>query len=782
MVKSTLREVTFLILAATLLAACNGSVSPTALPAVEVSPTSPCPSSGEITKSLATPQPSEVLIELAWEGGFTRPELASAFGRVSEFSLLPDGSAYYIDPPELDKAQVMLARLTPAEMDALVQRVLDLGFERLESYTDACQPQPDGTCMCVTDAGESVLRVRLPDGDLREIRNYYAFANDPEALMAIRTLLEGYRHPQAEPFTPDGATVFIRTVPKSPGLPILDSPLHPAWLAGGALDASCVSVLSGGDLQALLAVTKRNLGDFYFRVADADQVYNVYLVPWLPAVDYADLIASSGQACAPFEMPTSLLTLDNTEWVLTSLNGHSPVEGSAITLTFYQDNYMEGNAGCNSYGVDYTTGDGEFHVPRIHRTEQECEVPEGTMQQEAAYFDALASAVTYRATEDRLEFANTDSTLILVYARKLPPTVDLALRDTEWILMELRGKDLLAGSRITLNLAKEGFEGYAGCNNYGGEYEEADAGNWTTSSVWLTAMDCGQPALMDQERAFVAALGDGTAYRRANGRLEIVNARGEAILVFARKEEFVTQPSDLVGTAWRLVSIDGDSLIEDTTITLAFYGEHVLGGYAGCRAYVATYRAEGDDLNLLTEAMFDAGCSMEDALLEQEAQFMGILAPKADLRLGEGQLEIYGERGGVLVFEALPQEANRALKGPNWSLQATVGPNPFVEEPEPWPVPNGLLGETTITVTFEGSVARGSGGCNSYGAPYSRRDGALSFEEIVITERDCLDPEGIMEQERHYVDLLGAVSSYQIFGDHLWLETSDGRAFIFTAP
>jgi hypothetical protein len=239
----------------------------------------------------------------------TRPELAFAFGRVPEFSLLPDGSAYYLDPPEWDKAyplrvswgQVMAAHLAPAETEALMQRVLDLGFERLESYTDPCQPQPNGTCLCVADAGESVLRVRLPSRELHEVRNYYDFANDPEALLAIRTLLQDYRHPQAEVYQPDKAALFIRPVPPASDLAILDWPLPPSWLAGGTPDAACVRALAGTDLQTLLTKTGRNLGDFHFRAGD--QVYNVYLVPWLPGVDYADLIANSGQACPPAKEP-----------------------------------------------------------------------------------------------------------------------------------------------------------------------------------------------------------------------------------------------------------------------------------------------------------------------------------------------------------------------------------------------------------------------------------------------------------------------------------------------
>jgi heat shock protein HslJ len=234
-------------------------------------------------------------------------------------------------------------------------------------------------------------------------------------------------------------------------------------------------------------------------------------------------------------------------------------------------------------------------------------------------------------------------------------------------------------------------------------------------------MDCPSPeGILEQETAYIQALRSSATYRLTDGRLEIIDARGETILVFAQKDEFGTDPGALLGTVWRLVSMDGESLSEGPAFTLAFYSEDILGGHAGCRDYLATYQATGDDLTLLIEAMFDAGCRVEDADLEQEAQFLGVLAPKADLRLSAGQLEIYGERGGVLVFEPLPEESTLDLQGPTWSLVAFVGPNPFVEEPEPWPVPTSLLDGTTISLVFEDDAARGSAGCNTYGATYSR--------------------------------------------------------------
>jgi heat shock protein HslJ len=520
------------------------------------------------------------------------------------------------------------------------------------------------------------------------------------------------------------------------------------------------------------------------------RVCHYLMVSWLvarllltacgPAATSAPGVTTAGpQATAT---PKVSIPLEGTEWMLASLCGDKPVAGSSLALAFYADNYMEGTGGCNSYGVEYTASGQGFHIAAIHRTDFDCEEPPGIMPQDDAFFEALTSVAAYRAAEDRLEFDNAVGETILVYARRLPAAVAPALKDTEWLLTSLLGNSPLEGSRITHNLGEEGFEGYAGCNNYGGEYEAADEGILVTSDIFLTAVGCSSPeGIMEQEMAYVQALGSSATYRLTNDRLEIADTSGETILVFTGREEFATDPGALLGTVWRLVSMEGDSLSEGSTFTLGFYNEYILGGHAGCRDYLATYQATGDNLSLLFEAMFDTDCRVEDADLEGEAQFLGVLAPKADLRLGEGQLEIYGERGGVLVFEPLPERANLDLEGPTWSLLAFIGPNPYAEEPESWPIPNGLLLGTTIDLTLEDGTARGSAGCNSYGAAYSRAGSSLSFETIHFTEMACLDPAGIMEQEAHYLEFLAAITSYHIYGDRLWLETDDGQALAFSA-
>jgi heat shock protein HslJ len=179
--------------------------------------------------------------------------------------------------------------------------------------------------------------------------------------------------------------------------------------------------------------------------------------------------------------------------------------------------------------------------------------------------------------------------------------------------------------------------------------------------------------------------------------------------------------------------------------------------------------------------MFDAGCRIEDADLDQEAQFLGVMAPKAALLLSEGQLKIYGERGGLLVFEPLPEEAWLDPESTAWSLLAFIQPKPFVEEPESWSLADGPLADTAISLSLEKGTARGAASCNNYSATYSLSGSSMSVVSIAHAEGACVAGSGVMGQEARYLELLGSVASYAIYGDHLWLDTDDGRALIYYA-
>lgn len=63
---------------------------------------------------------------------------------------------------------------------------------------------------------------------------------------------------------------------------------------------------------------------------------------------------------------------------------------------------------------------------------------------------------------------------------------------------------------------------------------------------------------------------------------------------------------------------------------------------------------------------------------------------------------------------------------------------------------------------FEGDQVSGTTGCNHYGGTYRIERDSISFKGIFSTEMACLDPEGFMEQERIYLELLRVVDQFEL--------------------
>ena len=217
------------------------------------------------------------------------------YGRVPGFTLMDNGRLIYLDEGKrFDQQRIMEGDVSAEDAQALMQRVLDLGFERLRSYVDECQELGGGNRVCVADASYTILRVRLPSGEPREVKIYADFGADPAALEAIRSFLGSYSHPDAQDYVPEKATLFLRPISEAVDVSVQEWPLDGSWLEPPpGREQSWATVIDGDKLKALLSNLSRNTGYYWFR--GSGPTYQAYLVPWLPGVDYADDVAGYGQ-------------------------------------------------------------------------------------------------------------------------------------------------------------------------------------------------------------------------------------------------------------------------------------------------------------------------------------------------------------------------------------------------------------------------------------------------------------------------------------------------------
>ena len=87
---------------------------------------------------------------------------------------------------------------------------------------------------------------------------------------------------------------------------------------------------------------------------------------------------------------------------------------------------------------------------------------------------------------------------------------------------------------------------------------------------------------------------------------------------------------------------------------------------------------------------------------------------------------------------------------------------------------------TVITAAFEDGRVHGSAGCNSYSGSYQVSSDTITVSEIAITEMACLEPEGVMEQETTFVQLLSEAQTFRLTDGQL--QTFAGHEALTFAP
>ncbi|NLX42856.1 MAG: META domain-containing protein, partial [Chloroflexi bacterium] len=239
--------------------------------------------------------------------------------------------------------------------------------------------------------------------------------------------------------------------------------------------------------------------------------------------------------------------LVDTEWVLTAIYGQPPLEGTRITLNLGAEHYG-GLAGCNSYGGTYVAAShGALTLGEIAVTAMLCTEPEGVMEQEGAYTQALGQAAGYRVSGDTLEILDAAGEVVLAYSRQ--PTYDTdpaALIGTAWQATPVDGEVLDVDAPLTLVFYREGIlGGHAGCRDYVGSYTMTGD---NLALVYMAMLDpgCDTDALAG-EGTLLNVLTDSAAVELDGERLVLHGEHGGKGTLEAMDPEDA-QPVD--GTLW----------------------------------------------------------------------------------------------------------------------------------------------------------------------------------------------------------------------------------------
>lgn len=229
-------------------------------------------------------------------------------------------------------------------------------------------------------------------------------------------------------------------------------------------------------------------------------------------------------------------------------------------------------------------------------------------------------------------------------------------------------------------------------------------------------------------------------------------------------------PAQLVDTAWNLTGYgQPEALTQPITSTLPTLDIDAerMGGTTGCNHYSFNYTAEGLTLTMVEPGPILTMMACEEALMQQETNFMKVLGAVTGYTLEDEVLTLTGAEG-VLVFEvATPL----ALENIEWHLSGLSQNDAVVST---WV-------DEQITLTLKDGQANGFAGCNTYFGGYEVTESDLTFSALGSTKMACEGDAG--QRETEFLTALENVASFSIARGQLTLLDGDGHLVMtFVAP
>ena len=187
----------------------------------------------------------------------------------------------------------------------------------------------------------------------------------------------------------------------------------------------------------------------------------------------------------------------------------STLAGSDITAVFGEDGSLSGSAGCNSYSGTYEVDDNQIKIELGPLSMMFCEEPEGVMDQESDYLEALQSVTQYKIQGEQLVMMDDNGQEVLQYRAS-----DLV--GILWMWQEfLENNDTRTApvnpADYTLEFQPDGIVNIkADCNVVGGTYN-VDGSQINIETMMTTLAACPRDSLEDE---YLRLLNDAVIYFR----------------------------------------------------------------------------------------------------------------------------------------------------------------------------------------------------------------------------------------------------------------------------
>lgn len=131
--------------------------------------------------------------------------------------------------------------------------------------------------------------------------------------------------------------------------------------------------------------------------------------------DHLILLEEGGELSLLIFVASQPAALENTDWQATGINnGKGGVVSSAATpmaTARFSEGQITGSGGCNSFTASYELDGDRVTIGPAAATRKFCNEPEGIMDQEQQYFEALSRATTYSLMPERLELRDDSGSL-----------------------------------------------------------------------------------------------------------------------------------------------------------------------------------------------------------------------------------------------------------------------------------------------------------------------------------------------------------------------------------